>query len=97
MNTEERLAAAADPGVVALVIARTMQRARAEGFTRAAEQILGSDIAHHGITATQDQARALLDAVREHDGYAGDAEDWPAMCEALDRLEAALTAVVGAA
>jgi hypothetical protein len=111
LTTEQALAAAQDPRVVALVMAKWVHYRHGDrvvfGELRtdlpALQTLLQGDdpwslwcrVSSRG-EPTEEQARALLDAVREHDGYAGDAEDWPAMSEALDRLDAALDAIVGA-
>lgn len=91
------LAAASDPRVVAVVLARVTgveYRRRPPFPGESAARSLMEGLAVAGITATEDQARALLDAVAAWDGL-----DCPDPCPIQHseraRLDAAVSAIVG--
>lgn len=92
MNTEERLTAAADPGVVALVLAQDFVR---DEYLRSHQDVrlFVAVAGRNDITANMGQARALLDAVRAWD-IGNDRLVDPVL--ARRRLDIALTAIVGA-
>lgn len=97
MTTEQALAVASDPRVIAIVLARDALKGFSRDSSVLAEHLVGW-LLRNGVTATEEEACALLDSFRNWDESRAGMDDGSSvpLRERFAQVEAALAAIVDA-